>query len=91
MVFLLPDLGYPVKTLWSSCSQILAIMLRHFGLLAPKDLDYLAFQSFDSLMTVIPETCRTQMRNFQRYLLPCFGSFVQVVSEETIQMLKVNK
>ena len=61
LVYLLPDFGYPVQALWFTCSHIFPILFRPFGLLAPKDLDYLAFQSFDFrayLMKVIPETCR---------------------------------
>jgi membrane protein required for beta-lactamase induction len=36
LVFLLPDFGYPVEALWFSCSQILAILFRPFGFLAPR-------------------------------------------------------
>ena len=32
----LTDFGYPVQTLWFSCSQTLAILFRPFGFLAPR-------------------------------------------------------
>jgi len=41
--------------------SIFAILFRPFGFIAPKTLNYLAFQSFDfehHLMKVIPETRR---------------------------------
>ena len=47
----LADFGYPVQTLWFSCSQILSILFRPFGFLTPR----FRLSCLDNLVFLLPD------------------------------------
>ena len=74
----LANFGYPVQTLWFTCSQILAILFRPFGLLAPR----FWLSCLGPLVYLLPHfgyPVQALGLLAPRFWLPCLGSLVYLL------------